>query len=62
VNKIPAISQFNFPDGAWFIFKDGDREIAAHNSILCLERIFINGKLVLKKKYSGCWWGWAGLN
>jgi hypothetical protein len=50
VNKIPAISQFNFPDGVWFIFRDGDREIAAHNSILCLERIFINGKLASKRR------------
>jgi hypothetical protein len=50
VNKIPDISQFNFPDGVWFIFRDGDRQIAAHNSILGLERIFINGKLASKRR------------
>lgn len=50
MNKIPATSQFNFPDGIWFIFRDGDREIAAHNSILSLERIFINGKLASKRR------------
>lgn len=50
MNKIPLTSQFNLFKGIWFVFRDGDREIAHHNSILGLERIFINGRLIFKKR------------
>ena len=50
MNKIPATSQFSLLKGIWFVCRDGDREIAHHNSILGLERIFINGKLIFKKR------------
>jgi hypothetical protein len=50
MNRIPLTSQFSLFKGIWFVFRDGDREIAHHNSILGLERIFINGKLIFKKR------------
>jgi hypothetical protein len=50
MTKIPSTSQASFIKGLWFIFRDGDREIAAHGSTLGQERIFVNGKLVSQKR------------
>jgi hypothetical protein len=51
MNKIPLNSQVSLLKGFWFIFRDGDREIAAHGSALSgRERIFVNGQLVSEKR------------
>jgi hypothetical protein len=50
MNKIPATSQIISGDGAWFIFRDEERVIAAHNSILAKETIFINGEIVSERR------------
>jgi hypothetical protein len=50
MNKIPLTSQISIFNGIWFVFRDGDREIAAHCSILGLERTFVNGRLIFKKR------------
>jgi hypothetical protein len=51
MNNIPQESQASLLKGYWFIFKDGDRSIAAHGSTLTgQERIFVNGQLVSKKR------------
>jgi hypothetical protein len=50
MTKIPSTSQASFIKGLWFIFRDGDLEIAAHGSTLGQERIFVNGKLVSQKR------------
>jgi hypothetical protein len=34
----------------WFVFRDGEREIVAHNSLLSKESIFVNRKLVSSKR------------
>jgi hypothetical protein len=49
MNNIPVTSQYT-PMGIWFIFRDGERVIADHNSLLGKESIFINGKIVSKKR------------
>lgn len=50
MRKIPTTSQLIPLEGLWFIFKDGDREIAAHNSHLAKESIFINGEIVSENR------------
>lgn len=50
MNDIPLNSELTPLGGTWFIFRDGDRVIAAHNSISAKERIFVNEKLILKKR------------
>jgi hypothetical protein len=51
MNKIPHNSQVSLLKGYWFIFQDGDREIAAHASALSgRERVFVNGRLVSRKR------------
>jgi hypothetical protein len=51
MNNIPQESQASLLKGYWFIFKDGDRSIAAHGSTLTgQERIFVNGQLVSKQR------------
>ncbi len=51
MNKIPHDSQVSLLKGYWFIFKDGDREIAAQASALSgRERVFIDGHLVSRKR------------
>jgi hypothetical protein len=50
MNKIPTTSQLIPLKEIWFIFKDGDREIAAHNSLLAKETIFINGEIVSENR------------
>ncbi len=50
MTNIPSTSQLIPLEGLWFIFKDGDREIALHNSTLGQERIFVNGELVSRKR------------
>jgi hypothetical protein len=50
MNKIPLTSQFNLFKGIWFVFRDGDREIAAHNSLFAKERVFINGEIVSENR------------
>jgi hypothetical protein len=53
MNKIPLTSQASFFKGLWFIFRDGDQEIAAHSSALGKERIFLNGNLMSEKRSLG---------
>jgi hypothetical protein len=53
MNKIPLTSQASFFKGLWFIFRDGDQEIAAHSSVLGKERIFLNGNLMSGKRSLG---------
>jgi hypothetical protein len=50
MNNIPLTSEFTTLGGTWFVFRDGDRVIAAHNSNSAKERIFVNGELILKKR------------
>ena len=50
MNNIPQSSQASLLKGYWFIFKDGDRSIAAHGSSTGQEKIFVDGQLVSKKR------------
>jgi hypothetical protein len=51
VNKIPPNSQVSVLKGFWFIFQDGDREIAAWASALTFrEQVFINKQLLSEKR------------
>jgi hypothetical protein len=51
MNKIPLKSQVSLLKGFWFIFQDGDREIAAHGSALTgHEQIFVNKQLISEKR------------
>ncbi|MBW4622178.1 MAG: hypothetical protein KME17_22845 [Cyanosarcina radialis HA8281-LM2] len=51
MNKIPKSSQVSLSKGFWFIFRDGEREIAAHGSTITgRERIFVNGELISEKR------------
>lgn len=51
MNKIPLKSQVSLLKGFWFIFQDGDREIAAHGSALTgHEQIFVNKQLVSERR------------
>jgi uncharacterized membrane protein len=51
MNKIPTSSQVSLSKGFWFIFRDGEREIAAHGSAISgQERIFVNGELISEKR------------
>lgn len=51
MNNIPHNSQFALLQGFWFVFRDGDREIAANSSALTgQERVFANGQLVSKQR------------
>ena len=50
MNKIPVTSQFSYPNGLWLIFRDGNREIAAHSSVLGKDIIFVNGELMSQKR------------
>jgi hypothetical protein len=52
--KIPASSQFSWSDGLWFIFHDGDRQIAVNASAISgRERVFVNNELVADKRSLG---------
>ena len=50
MSKIPATSQVTPFGGIWFVFRDGDREIVAHNSLLSKESVYINQKVVSKNR------------
>jgi hypothetical protein len=50
MRKIPTASQFTPLKEIWFIFRDGDLEIAAHNSLLAKESIFVNGEIVSESR------------
>ena len=50
MRKIPITSQLIPLEGLWFIFKDGDHEIAAHNSLLAKESVFVNGEIVSENR------------
>jgi hypothetical protein len=50
MNIIPPTSQANAFTGLWFIFRDGNRKIAAHVSTMGRESVFIDGKLISKRK------------
>ncbi len=51
MNNIPTTSQHSLLNGMWFIFKDGNREIAAYSSSTSgRESVFINGELISDKK------------
>jgi hypothetical protein len=50
MSKIPATSQVTPFGGTWFIFRDGEREIVAHNSLLSKESVFVNRTVVSENR------------
>ncbi len=50
MSKIPATSQVTPFGETWFVFRDGEREIVAHNSFLSKESVFVNRKLVSQNR------------
>ena len=51
MNKIPTSFQASLFRGFWFIFRDAEKEIAAHASAINgQEHIFVNGKLISEKR------------
>jgi hypothetical protein len=43
MSKIPTTSQITPSEGIWFVFKDGEREIAVNNSYLAKESVYLSG-------------------
>jgi hypothetical protein len=51
MDRIPTSSQVSSCMSFWFIFRDGETEIAAHGSAITgQERIFVNGELISEKR------------
>lgn len=51
MNKIPTTSQASLSEEPWFIFRDGDRRIAANGSWFTgRERVLVNDSLISKKR------------
>jgi hypothetical protein len=50
MSKAPATSQVTPFGETWFVFRDGEREIVAHNSLLSKESVFMNRKLVSENR------------